>query len=98
MNLRKAILSIIIIGMICVLLPQKAYAIMPVREYNPTSVLISKTMEIVSIGLGIAYPIFAVIYLIKTKEKKTKIQQMKTLIAWLIVTVAIVITKLVQVA
>lgn len=91
MKLKKVVVSIISVSIILMMLPEKVFAIMPVYEYNPISVLISSAMEIASIILGIAYLILAVIYLIKTKDKRTIFQQMRTLIIWLIITTIIII-------
>lgn len=75
------------------LIPTESFAaIAPAIEYNPISLCISIAMIFFAAILGIAYPIFAVLYLIKTKGQKTKIQQMKKLIIWLIIIVIIIKT------
>lgn len=92
MKLKKVILLITIFSTILLMFPAKVFAIMPVYKYNLTSVLISNIMEVTSVILGIVYFILSVIYLIKTKDKNTLNQRIRTLIIWLIITTVIIST------
>jgi len=84
----KKMLSTIIFSISLILFSVKVFAVDSVREYNAISVCISKIMEILAVILGIVYFIFAVIYLIKTKDKNGT-KRIKKLIIGLIITVLI---------
>ena len=91
MKLKKLVLSIIIISVAIMLIPVETFALYERIYYNAISFCISIVMNLLAVILGIAYFIFAIVYLIKTKKQKTINQQMKKLIIWLIITVIIII-------
>lgn len=89
MKLKKAILTTLGIVIMLVLNSVKSYAIVAREVYNEVNVVISSIMKYTIPILIIAYIIFAIIYLKKSKkEKKIKI---KTLSILLVIDIIVVI-------
>lgn len=89
MKLKKVILTILGIVIMLVLNSVKSYAIVARVAYNEVNVVISSIMRGTIPILIIAYIIFAIIYIKKSKkEKKIKL---KTLSIWLVIDIIAVI-------
>lgn len=89
MKLKKVILTILGIVIMLVLNSVKSYAIVARVAYNEVNVVISSIMRCTIPILIIAYIIFAIIY-IKKSKKETKIK-LKTLSIWLVIDIIAVI-------